>query len=456
MLINFRFGNYLSFRDEVEFTCLASREKQHAERVFRSPRLKFRILPLATIWGANGSGKSNFYYAIQFARRFIVRGKSRPEDRIDVEPFKLDPAYLALPTSFGFDLLINDHIYSYQFSVTRERVVSESLDEVKGEKRTRIYSRGWTDSGTPVWDIEYFRKLDMSEDDKQFIEFKTRDTLPNQLFLSELRGKKIPILDNVGEWFRRNLVLLDPNAVFKPIELSLQQVEEFRRYAADLLQKAGTGIYSLENEMVAIESLPLSEPQKAEITKMLSASGDKAMFQVEGPERRRFLVFREGNETKAMKLVANHNDCNARRVAFEMTDESEGTQRLIDLLSAFYELSNPTTEKVFVIDELDRSLHTLLTRSLVESFLSVRQSSSRGQLIFTTHDGLLLDQNLMRRDEVWFIDKNAQGASALSSLSDFDVRYDKDIRKSYLQGRFGGIPNIWGLPKQALNAKKED
>ena len=128
-------------------------------------------------------------------------------------------------------------------------------------------------------------------------------------------------------------------------------------------------------------------------------------------------------------------------------------QRLIDLLPAFHELISTDSKKVFVIDELNRSLHTLLTRNLLESYLASRQSGSRGQLIFTTHDGLLLDQALFRRDEFWFIDKDENGASLLSALSDFkDVRHDKDIRKSYLQGRFGGIPIIRSFPR-ALKAE---
>ena len=108
-----------------------------------------------------------------------------------------------------------------------------------------------------------------------------------------------------------------------------------------------------------------------------------------------------------------------------------------------------------MIDELDRSLHTLLTRNLLESYLAFRRNESRGQLIFTTHDGLLLDQALFRRDEFWFIDKDETGASSLTALSDFkDVRHDKDIRKSYLSGRFGGIPIIRTLPRSANGSKK--
>jgi AAA15 family ATPase/GTPase len=146
--------------------------------------------------------------------------------------------------------------------------------------------------------------------------------------------------------------------------------------------------------------------------------------------------------------VTFHRASNGKPIRFEISDESAGTQRLIDLLPAFHELLAGDSKKVFIIDELDRSLHTLLTRNLLESYLASRHKESRGQLIFTTHDGLLLDQDLFRRDEFWFIDKDETGASSLTSLSDFkDIRRDKDIRKSYLLGRFGGIPTIRSLPR---------
>lgn len=133
-----------------------------------------------------------------------------------------------------------------------------------------------------------------------------------------------------------------------------------------------------------------------------------------------------------------------------MRQESDGSQRIIDLLPAFLELSSESSKKVYVIDEVDRSLHTLLTRHLLESFLSSCSSASRSQLLFTTHDVLLMDQKLLRRDEMWVAERGSLGESHLISFSDFkDVRYDKDIRKSYLQGRLGGIPNIFSMHGQS-------
>jgi len=126
-----------------------------------------------------------------------------------------------------------------------------------------------------------------------------------------------------------------------------------------------------------------------------------------------------------------------------MNNESDGSRRVIDLLPAFLYLAAGANPNVYIIDELDRSLHTLLTRKLLELFLGEYSSSSRSQLLFTTHDLLLMDQNLLRRDEMWITDRNKDGSSNLISFSEYkDVRYDKDIQKSYLQGRLGGIPHI--------------
>src|SRR5690606_37983935 len=122
---------------------------------------------------------------------------------------------------------------------------------------------------------------------------------------------------------------------------------------------------------------------------------------------------------------------------------SDGSRRLIDLLPAFCDVCDVDRSRVYFIDEIDRSLHTLLTRRLVELFLSSCDHECRNQLFFTTHDVLLMDQDMFRKDEMWVTEKSTEGASALYSFSEFsDIRNDKDIRKSYLQGRMGGIPKL--------------
>lgn len=157
-----------------------------------------------------------------------------------------------------------------------------------------------------------------------------------------------------------------------------------------------------------------------------------------------YLVSRNGNEFKTRKLVTFHNTNDGSEEKFDMVDESDGSQRVIDLLPAFLTVSDRTSQKVFIIDELDRSLHTILTGQLLEAYLAEYGADSRTQVLFTTHDLLLMDQSLFRRDEMWLVERDRRSVSNLIPFSDFntDIRYDKDIRKSYLQGRMGGIPNI--------------
>jgi uncharacterized protein len=156
--------------------------------------------------------------------------------------------------------------------------------------------------------------------------------------------------------------------------------------------------------------------------------------------------------------VTFHPKADGTEVKFEIRQESDGSQRVIDLLPAFLELSSQTAGKVFIIDEVDRSLHTLLTRRLLDAYLASCSTETRTQLLFTTHDVLLMDQQLLRRDEMWVAERDANGASSLLSISEYkDVRYDKDIRKSYLQGRLGGVPRILltaGAPDACQNNER--
>nr|VFJ87980.1 MAG: AAA domain-containing protein, putative AbiEii toxin, Type IV TA system [Candidatus Kentron sp. LFY] len=163
------------------------------------------------------------------------------------------------------------------------------------------------------------------------------------------------------------------------------------------------------------------------------------------PIGERFMVTRKDGDLVAEKMFTYHPKANGTEARFEVRQESDGSQRLIELLPAFLKLSDSSSgsNNVYIIDEIDRSLHTLLTRKLIEAYLANCSKKSRSQLLLTTHDVLLMDQELLRRDEMWVTERNALGVSSLIPFSDYkDIRYDKDIRKSYLQGRMGGIPRF--------------
>jgi AAA15 family ATPase/GTPase len=451
MLISFQFSNFLSFRDETRFSMVASRERQQNKRITVVPSLGLKVLPAAAIYGGNGSGKSNFYKALSFAEQLVLKSKISEEDSIDVEPFRLEEESEKLPSSFAFEILIGAEVFKFSFAVSRKRVLEESLEILKGGKSTLVYSRH-VEHDKDQWNLEYFDKLTLPQEEADFVKFKARDTLPNQLFLNAVRGRKIPVLETLVKWFRRTLVLIDPETTSNSMEFSSKRQDKLHGFCVEALSKAHTGIDKIEGEEISIEAVDLPKQFKEMFKDKIK---DDEAAQIVSPDKKRYTIFREKGQLKCLQLVTYHHSKNGGQIRFDVSQESEGTQRLIDLLPAFHDLLSPSSDKVFVIDELDRSLHTLLTRSLLESYLVSRSSDSRGQLIFTTHDGLLLDQSLFRRDEFWFIDKDENGASSLSALSDFkDVRHDKDIRKSYLQGRFGGIPIIRSLPRSLKGVER--
>jgi AAA15 family ATPase/GTPase len=421
---------------------VASRERQHKERLTIVPSLKLNVLPVAAVYGGNASGKSNFYYALEFARNLITRSKANEDGSIDVEPFRLDEKYESQPSEFAFEILLGREVYKYAFAVSSKRVCKESLELLKGEKGTVIFSRS-VEQDKDKWNLQYFAGLDLPKDETEFVKFKARDTLPNQLFLNAVRGRKLPILEDLADWFKRTLMLIDPTTTSNTMNFSSKGQTIFRGFCTEALNKAQTGIDKVEGEEIAFESVDIPKALKEMFKEMLK-DGDTLPFI--SHDRKRYTFYREKGQLKCLQLFAYHHGADGKQIRFDLSDESEGTQRLIDLLPAFYYLLSPDSSKVVVIDELNRSLHTLLTRNLLEGYLGSRGKESKGQLIFTTHDGLLLDQSLFRRDEFWFIDKDEEGASTLVALSDFkDVRLDKDIRKSYLLGRFGGIPIMRSL-----------
>ena len=201
-----------------------------------------------------------------------------------------------------------------------------------------------------------------------------------------------------------------------------------------------TGISHLSTEQVPFDNVQLPEPVRSEIQEQIS-KGETAF--VEDAANNQFMMTRRDGELDVMKRVAVHSMIDGAERNFEVSQESDGTQRLINLLPALLDISGEDSTGVYVIDEVDRSLHTLLTRRLLQDYLSTCAAKTRTQLLLTTHDVLLMDQRWLRRDEMWVTERDAIGASILLSFSEYrDVRYDKDIRKSYLQGRLGGIPRM--------------
>lgn len=333
------------------------------------------------------------------------------------------------PTRLGFELLIDETIYEFSFTVTRKVVLEEKLVVISSTSERVLYDRR---DGKPNFHST------LSKD--QFLQFAFQGTRDNQLFLTNSVSQKVDRFRPIYDWFKERLELVAPDSRFEPFEGFLD--EEHPLYSAmnELLPKLDTGISRIGGEQIALENVPLLEALRPRLQEDLK---EGMTVRVIAPNHDRYVVTRNHGELIAQKLMTYHPTQDGAMTKFDMRQESDGSQRVIDLLPAFLELSANGSKKVYVIDEVDRSLHTLLIRRLLEVYLGRCTKASRSQLLLTTHDVLLMDQQLLRRDEMWVAERDAQGASSLISLSEYkEIRYDKDIRKSYLQGRLGGIPRI--------------
>ena len=429
MIISMSVENWMSFHRRATLSMVASKERQHGGRLAYLKKYQTRVLPVATIYGGNSSGKTNLFKALNFARMLVIKG-TQPEGIIPVEPFRLDPACARQPSRFGFELLIQDTIYEFSFAATRTAIEEEKLVQISGTSEKVLYHRK---DGKPNFHHS-FR-------DNMFLQFAFQGTRDNQLFLTNSVNQKVDHFKPVYDWFKNTLDMVAPDSRFEPFEQFLQEDHPLYPVMNDILSQLDTGITHLGGEDVLLENLGLPEsfmmklreeiPEGSTVRLLLEPFGD------------RIVITRKGGDLLAKKLVSYHQDKEGREIKFEIRHESDGTRRVIDLVPAFLELMSPASTKVFVIDEIDRSLHSLLTRQLLERYLASRSTETRSQLLFTTHDALLMDQKLFRRDEMWVAERDQQGNSSLFSLSEYkDIRFDKDIRKSYLQGRLGGIPRI--------------
>jgi hypothetical protein len=422
--------NWTSFRDKVEFSLVAGPERQHGERLARLAKYRMRVLPVTAIYGGNASGKSNLFKGLRFMQRLVARG-TQPDELIQIEPFLLNSDTAGGPVAFGAEILVNDVIYDYRFSVTKRRVVTESLVKVLSTREVPIYERDGNE-------ISFGEGL--SND--QFLGFAFQGTRENQLFLTNAVSQNVESFRPVYAWFRDVLTLIDPDSSFEPFELLTDTTSPLSREIESGLHRLDTGITRLVDWPVDFEAIPLPAQLREDIKQGLLPGGLMRLHVREANER--YLISRDDDGVvSARKLLAAHTRDDGVEVEFELNREADGTQRVIDLLPAFCDIGHTGCTKVYFVDELDRSLHTLLTRALLSSYLDGCGPDSRSQLVFTTHDLLLMDQALLRRDEMWVTDRDSSGASSLVSLSEYEgVRYDKDVRKSYLQGRLGGIPRI--------------
>ena len=436
MLVRFEVSNFLSIFSKQALTLFPSRVISHKDHKFITKSTQIDILKSAIIWGPNSAGKSNLFKAIDFSRKFIVRG-SNNKNFIDVPIYKFNQAK-RVPSEFIYEINTDGNNYEYGFEIKNSIIIKEWLKKVyKKLDDVDIFERNLVDDSPKVklW-IKGKNKYKQLVINSTIAELKN-----NQLFLTVINQKNKENIESVFKtvynWFDKKLTVIFPDTMARGIQVGIMKKIELNEFFNNYLSLLDTGIdrlsfhpYNLDEEIVSI-------PQrlKDDIKNQLDEENELiTVSSLDGFER--FCIERDNGNFIAHKLKAVHT-INGKDVEFDFSEESDGTNRIFNLIPALSMLFE--SDKVVLIDEIDRSLHSLIPAKIFEYFFE-KTKGKNSQLIASTHDTYLLDLKKFRRDEIWFIRKNETNESELYSLEEFKTRFDKELPKAYLSGMFGAIP----------------
>jgi uncharacterized protein len=458
MLIQLTIENFLSFRDEVTFSMVGvSSDRQHADRLIEDAAGKGRsVLSIAAIYGANAAGKSNLIKALSFAKDLILEG-TRSHRSIPVATFKLGD-YSKKPSKFEFIFTHQDARYAYGFKLNREQILEEWLHVIPAGKKKEVMCFERITSLDKKTSVEYGSPLTgRSSKRKQFLEFIAEGTRPNQLFLTEAIDRNVEDLEPVANWFAYVLTVIPADSDITNLEAAALRDKSFTDFLGEILRFSGTGIDGIEAKEVELDFdkyFPnMSKTEKDDFLEEFLEKEDNAAV-MEGVNGKQYVIFKNEHERlRLIQMTTQHRHENGTLIDFTMEEESEGSQRLINLIPVLF-LLKYSQEEVIFIDEIDRRLHPLLSHFFVKT--AIESQNKGNQVIFTTHDTTLLDLELLRRDEIWFVEKDRQGSSRLYSLAEFKTRPDLKIEKGYLNGRFGAIPFFGNPESLGWNSQDRD
>lgn len=421
MLLRFGVSNFRSIRDYQEFSLIASPLKDEPSHTIASPAIPERILPIAAVYGANASGKSNFLLAFQYLRSTILdsHAKGQATGGIKRHPFKLDKTSAAAPSKFDCDFIHEGIRYHYGFEIDDTRVCAEWLCAYPNKRQQLWFSRE-SDSFS-------FSEKHLKGKNRAIKEL----TRPNSLFLSAAAQNNHEQLLKIFRYFETNFTIYHPSKLFS---LNIRPPAylddpEARAFALEFLKMADIGIDNISVDEVVLPGEV--NDWFSSLTKSLQeVDGD------DGTEMAQFLPFEDGT---FKTLAFHHKTSDSETVTMLIEDESRGTLALLFMLEPIY--AALVKGAVVIVDEIDTSLHPLLSKKILELFTSSRSNPRGAQLFFTTHDTNLLTGTL-RRDEIWFTEKNPHGQTVISPLSDYKTRKTDNFEKGYLQGRYGAIPLV--------------
>jgi hypothetical protein len=447
MLIRFAIKNLFSFKEETEFNLLPGKVKRLNHHKYE--RNGIEILKLTALYGANGSGKSNLIRSISLLKMMILNGAI--PNSINTQKFKLSKATAGLPVELAIEFFANNSIYYYSASINDGIIVDEYFSSNdKKQNDELIFHRQYENGKTTIKFFEEFEEK--NQELKKVIETDLlKPYQPLFTLLNSISNNAFIDIKVAYDWFQYGLTIIYPETKATGLVLEIDSKRGFKEFATELMCSFNTGITNLKVEVKSIEEFLGKDNQKEidEIkTELKNNPNKKIAIMTNKTTEEEVAIVSENGKVISKRLLFEHKGEKNENVEFKFEEESDGTRRLLEYLPALNNViqGSPT----FIIDEIERSIHPLIIKELVGKFS--RDETTKGQLIFSTHESNLLDQDVFRTDEIWFTEKNTLGSTKLYSLSDFKEHNTIDIRKGYLNGRYGAIPFLGNL--QDLNWNK--
>ena len=436
MLIEFKFSNYRSFRDEAVLSMEAT-----GVSAFKKSLIEFyptgketgnpvKLLPSVAIYGKNGGGKSNIIRAFWLAVQFIRNAQRTQHEKasIPVHPFLLDDISADMPSSFEFQYVLDGVRYVYGFSATKTEVTEEYLFHAPKRQKALVFSRtGQTFS---------FRE----NPEKKRRQLISEAVAPNQLYFAVACTMNETACIEAMRWFREAIFFSRDYTDIPEQLLTYQEDPAMLQSISNYARMADVGIQDMkfevkDTDLIDEKKFPPDLPEgiKTALVQFMKALADAP----------------NASETKLrlgeINAVSFHRgidrDGKAALYELQLSDESDGTRKLMALAPAIVRVLS--SGGLLLVDELEKEMHPMLVELVVSKFQSPVSNPNHAQLIFTTHNTELLSMELLRKDQLYFVDKSRKnGASTLYSISEFGTGTNENIRKGYLMGKYGATPDL--------------
>jgi len=422
MLIEFSVSNYRSFRDKQTLSMAATPRLSKKRNLFAPPVIGEKLpdlLKVAAIYGPNASGKSSLIRAMGIMGQLLAAPPSSSDQPLPASPFRFDPQLQNEPSFFEYNFIQRGLRYRFVLRITAQRIIEEHLVSYPRGKETLLYQRRFVEEGEQY---VFGASLEGGEDVHNAWR---RLTNPKTLFISQAVANSSEDLTQLRDpfsWFQTGLLVVEQNNMMGLSAASIR----FLRMASDCTQDLRDFLRAVDIPVSAIQ-LNTEDTESVQSTKKLTLKEFFAAAQKD-------------------KVTLTHTSL-LGTAEFDFSEESGGTKNLIGFWLPWFMINHADGSGILAVDELDSSLHPSIVDDLIAKHLG---SGPDTQLIFTTHDTHLMNAKALRRDQFWITERDANGATCLFSVHDFEGREGEDVEKRYFEGRYRGLPLIrWGVSDTA-------